>query len=63
LLLFVKNKGFSSIVEKVKAEGAKHPYFVRTAADRAETSLAFEFHLANDEKRLVKFAILLFAFP
>lgn len=63
VLLFVKNKGFSAVVEKVKAEAAKHPYFVRTSVDRAETSLAFEFHLPNDDKRLVRFAILLFAFP
>jgi len=63
LLLFVRNKGFSAIVEKVKSEAAKHPYFVRAKPDRAETSLSFDFHLPNDSQRLVKFAILLFAFP
>ena len=63
LLLFVTNKGFTSVVQKVRDEAAKHPYFVRTLAERAETSLAFEFHLPDDKQRLVRFAILLFAFP
>ena len=63
LLLFVTNKGFTSVVQKVRDEAAKHPYFVRTLAEREETSLAFEFHLPEDKQRLVRFAILLFAFP
>lgn len=63
LLLFVKNKGFSAVVEKVRSEAAKNIYFVRQTADRAETSLAFDFHLPNDDQRIVRFAILLFAFP
>ena len=63
LLLFVTNKGFTSVIQKVRTEAAKHRYFVRSLADRAETSLAFEFHLPTDKQRLVRFAILLFAFP
>jgi hemerythrin len=63
LLLFVANKDFSAVVEKVRAEAEKSPYFVRRTADRDETSLAFDFHLLNDEKRIVRFAVLLFAFP
>jgi hypothetical protein len=63
LLLFVRNKGFSAIVEKVRSEVPKHPYFVRAKPDRAETSQSFDFHLPNDSQRLVKFAVLLFAFP
>jgi hypothetical protein len=62
LLLFVKNKGFSAVVEKVRSEATKNTYFVRRAADRTETSLAFDFHLPNDDQRIVHFAILLFAF-
>jgi hypothetical protein len=63
LLLFVKNKSFSAIVEKVRSEASKSPYFIRPATDRGETSFAFEFHLPGDEKRIVHFAVLLFAFP
>ncbi len=63
LLLFVKNKGFSSVVQKVRDEAKNHPYFVRPLPPREETSLAFEFHIPNDKQRLVRFAILLFAFP
>lgn len=63
LLLFVTNKGFTSVVQKVRDETPKHPYFVRTLTERAETSLTFEFHLPDDKERLVRFAILLFAFP
>jgi hypothetical protein len=63
LLLFVTNKGFTAVMEKVRVEAAKHPYFVRPLKDRAETSMAFNFHLASDDQRIVRFAILLFAFP
>ena len=63
LLLFVPNKDFSAVIEKVRAEAENSPYFVRPTANREETSLAFDFHLSNEEKRIVRFAILLFAFP
>ena len=63
LLLFVANKDFTAVVEKVRSEAPKNPYFVRHAEDRGETSLAYHFHLANDNARLIKLAILLFAFP
>jgi len=63
LLLFVGNKNFSAVLATVRSEAMKHPYFVRALPDRAETSLAFEFHLPTDEKRFVRFASLLFAFP
>jgi hypothetical protein len=63
LLLFVPNKDFSAVVEKVRAEAKQSPYFVRSSADRDETSLAFDFHLSNDEKRIVRFAVLLLTFP
>lgn len=62
LLLFVDNKNFSAVIQKVRLEAQKSPYFVRVAKDRGETSLSFEFHLPDDEQRLVQFAILLFAF-
>jgi hypothetical protein len=63
LLLFVKNRNFSAVVEKVRSEAQKSPYFIRTTVDRGETSLAFDFHFPDDEKRVVRFAVLLFAFP
>jgi hypothetical protein len=63
LLLFVRNKNFSAVINKVRSEAAKSPYFIGPAADRGETSLAFDFHLSSDEQRLVRFAILLFSFP
>lgn len=63
LLLFVKNKGFTTVVTKARAEAEKHTYFVNALTQRAETSLAFDFHLPGDEKRIVRLAVLLFAFP
>jgi len=63
LLLFVTNKGFTSVVQKVRSEAEKHPYFVRSLVVREETSLAFEFHLPDDRQRIVRFGILLFSFP
>ncbi len=59
LLLFVANKNFSAVLSKVRLEAEKSQYFVRRTTDRG----AFEFRLAADETRIVKFAILLFAFP
>jgi len=63
LLIFVSNKAFSRILAKVRAEVENDDYFVRHIADRGETSLAFEFHLPRDDERIVKMAILVFAFP
>jgi hypothetical protein len=63
LLLFVSNKNFSAVLSKVQSEAEKSQYFVRRLTDRGETSLSFEFRLSADETRIVKFAILLFAFP
>ena len=63
LLVFVRNKDFTAVVQKVRAEAEKSPYFIRHANDRGETSLAFDFHFPDDEKRVVRFAVLLFAFP
>jgi hypothetical protein len=62
LLLFVNNKSFSAVIEKVRNEAEKNAYFVRRIPDRGETSLSFDFHLPDDEARIVKLAILLFAF-
>ena len=62
LLLFVNNKNFSAVLEKVRNEAAKNAYFVCRMTDRSETSLSFDFHLPDDEERIVKLAILLFAF-
>lgn len=63
LLLFVRNKNFSAVIDKVRAEAAKSVYFVSAGKDRGETSLAFDFHIADDKERIVRFAILVFAFP
>jgi len=62
LLLFVNNKNFSAVIEKVRNEAEKNAYFVGRLTDRDETSLSFDFHLPDDEARIVKLAILLFAF-
>ena len=49
-LLFFTNYGFNSVAHKVRNEAAKHRYFIRMFAKRAETfsRLSFTFPTTNN---------------
>lgn len=62
LIVFVKNDGFTDIVNKAKSVIIKHPYFVKTNGSLAETSFSYVFHLANDIERPIFLELMLFHF-
>ncbi len=62
LLLFVRNKDFTNIVNIIKEEALKHPYFLSVAGQRGETSFSYQFHLPADKEKKVHFEIIAFHF-
>jgi hypothetical protein len=63
LLLFVRNKDFSGVLDTIKNEVVNHPYYVEYTRDTDESSFSYIFHLPGDEERKVKFEIMAFHFP
>jgi len=63
LLVFVKNKGFTEVKEKVKSIIPSHKNYVDFEEEVDETWLRYKLHLKDDKKRLVFLAVQLFHFP
>ena len=63
LILFVQNKKFSEILEKIKEEATKNPYFIEHLGDKEETSFSYKFCYKDDEDRDVLVEIMAFSFP
>lgn len=63
LVIFVKNKGFSSVIRTVEEETPKHPNFLGFIGRREESWLDYRYHLKDDPNREVRLAILLFHIP
>src|SRR5690606_29732415 len=55
LLLFVRNKDFTNILNVIKEEALKHPYFLSEVGQRGETSFSYHFHLPADKEKRVHF--------
>lgn len=62
LIFFVRNKKFSDVLEKIKTETAKSPYFVSHVSDRNETSFSFKFKHKEDDNREVQIEVMAFSF-
>ncbi|MCI0453689.1 MAG: hypothetical protein L0Y68_01685 [Candidatus Dadabacteria bacterium] len=60
LILFVKNKEFTKVIETIKSETVKHPYFTTEMGTRGETSFSYIFHLPQDKEKDVYFEIIAF---
>jgi hypothetical protein len=60
LILFVKIIGFTKVLETIKSEVEKHPYFLRYLGDRRETSFSYKFHLSQDIDKEVYFEVMAF---
>ena len=63
IVLFVKNKDFSSVIETVKESTPKHPNFLNFDGETEETWLSFKVHLEGDKNRKIYLTVLLFHFP
>jgi len=62
LIFFVQNKDFSKVLETVKAEAPKHPYYTKTINYSGESSYSYIYKLPNDEDKEVYLEIILFHF-
>ena len=63
IVLFVRNKQFSSVLEKVPGAAAEHPNFIDTSSQPDENWFDFVFHLEGDPNREVKTAVMLYHIP
>ncbi|MBG6062910.1 hypothetical protein IWX83_002716 [Flavobacterium sp. CG_9.1] len=60
LIIFVTNKEFSNVLNTIRQEAPKHPYFVKQPSGRGESSFSYIFHLPQDQKKEVYFEIIVF---
>lgn len=63
LVIFVKNKDLSSVINNVKSSTSKHPNYLGFDGEKEETWLSYKIHLNNDKDREIYLTILLFHFP
>lgn len=63
LIIFVKEKEFSSIIEKVKSGIGSHKYFLKENGQGGESSLSYIFHFPDDKGKKVYLEVMLFHFP
>jgi len=60
LILFVTNKEFSSVLETIKIEATKHPYFKKIKGERGESSFSYIYCLPQDKEKQVYLEIMAF---
>ena len=63
IVLFVKNKEFSSVIEKIQSATQNHPNFIGFSGKNDDTWLNYRFHINDDTNREIKLAVLLFHIP
>ncbi len=62
LILFVKDNGFSSIMEKIDTATKSHKYFVRKEGKHNSTSLSYVFQMPTDNEKEVFLEVIAFNF-
>ena len=63
VIIFVKNKDFSSVINQIDAIAASHPNYLGFVQKQQESWIDYRFHIDGDKNREVKLAIILFHFP
>lgn len=63
IVLFVRNKDFSSVLDTVRKVTPTHPNFIRFVNEQDETWLNYIFHINDNSHREVKLAVLLSPVP
>ncbi len=63
VVMFVKNKEFSSVLETVKEATPEHSNYLSYVSEREEGWFHYRFHINEDENREVKLAFMLFHIP
>jgi hypothetical protein len=63
VILFVRNRDFSSVIDQIQSATPQHPNFLGHVNKIDATWFNFRFHINGDRNREVKLAVLLFHFP
>ncbi len=63
VVIFVRNKEFSSVLQTIKESTPTHPNYLDFVSEEDETWLNYRFHINGDPNREVKLAVLLFHLP
>lgn len=63
VIIFVKQKDFSAVIEKVKNETSQHSNFLSFVNQSDENWFNYRFHLNGDRNREVRLAVQLFHLP
>jgi hypothetical protein len=63
VILFNRNKGFSSVLANARETAIKHPCFERELKSPRSTEFRFVFHRPDDSSRHFKLAVLVFDVP
>ena len=63
VIIFVKQKDFSSILDKVRAESSNHPNYLNYVSNSDENWFNYRFHINGDKNREVKLAVQLYHLP
>ena len=63
VVIFVKNKDFSTVIGTVKEETPSHENYLGFVSESEESWLNYRFHINNDRNREVKLAVMLYHIP
>lgn len=63
VVIFVRNKDISAVIQTVKESTSTHSNYLGFVSEENETWLNFHFHINGDPNREVKLAVLLFHLP
>ena len=63
VMIFIKNKDISSVLQTIEQATSEHPNYLGLVNKQDESWLNYRFHLVGDPNREVKLAILMFHYP
>ena len=63
LIIFVKNKEFTSVLKKIEEATPTHPNFLKLLEKKEETWFNYIIHLNGDPKREISLAVLAYHIP
>jgi hypothetical protein len=63
IIIFVKNKNFSNVINQIDDVTAQHPYYLRTLSPTDKTWHNYELRMNAVESRVLKMAVMLYHLP
>jgi hypothetical protein len=63
VMMFIKNKDISSVLQTIEQATSEHPNHLGLVSKQDESWLDYRFHLDGDPNREVKLAVLMFHYP